>query len=60
LGDAARPLDDTALRTKFIDCAMRAASAFRRNSAEALADRIMNLEQEADAARLWAGAGPFI
>jgi len=60
LGDAARPLDDAALRAKFVDCAMRAATPLSQVSAERLADRIMNLEQESDAGGLLACAGPFV
>jgi 2-methylcitrate dehydratase PrpD len=60
LGDAARPLDDAALRTKFVDCAMRAAIPFDRSSAERLADRILSLELEPDAGSLLGCAGPLI
>lgn len=60
LGDAARPLDDAALRAKFVDCAMRAAVPFGRDSAERLADRILSLELEPDAGSLLGCAGPLI
>jgi 2-methylcitrate dehydratase PrpD len=60
LGDAARPLDDAALRAKFVDCAMRAAVPFSPGSAQRLADRIMNLEREPDAGALLGCAGPLI
>jgi 2-methylcitrate dehydratase PrpD len=60
LGDAVRPLDDAALRAKFVDCTMRAAVPFSRDSAERLADRILNLERESDAGSLLGCAGPLI
>jgi 2-methylcitrate dehydratase PrpD len=57
LGDPARPLDDAALRSKFIDCALRAAVPPTRLAAEQLADRIMTLEGESDVgAALHAGS----
>jgi 2-methylcitrate dehydratase PrpD len=56
LGDAARPLDDATLRAKFVDCAMHAAIPLTRSSAERMADRILNLEQEPDAGALLASA----
>ncbi len=60
LGDAARPLDDAALRAKFVDCAMRAAAPFSQEAAERLADRILDLEREPDAGSLLGCAGPLI
>jgi 2-methylcitrate dehydratase PrpD len=60
LGDVSHPLDDAALRAKFVDCAMRAAVPFSQGSAQRLADRIMNLEQEPDAGALLRCAGPLI
>ena len=48
LGDPHRPLDDAALRGKFIDCAARAARPLPRVTAERLADRIFALELETD------------
>jgi 2-methylcitrate dehydratase PrpD len=48
LGDPNRPLDDAALRGKFIDCAARAARPLPRVAAERLADRIFALELETD------------
>jgi 2-methylcitrate dehydratase PrpD len=49
LGDPGRPLGTAALRAKFIDCAGRAASPLAAAAAGALADRILQLELEADA-----------
>ena len=46
IGDPSRPLDDAALRDKFIDCAGRAAKPLPRAAAEHLAGRIMSLENE--------------
>lgn len=60
LGDAARPLDDAALRAKFVDCAMRAAVPFSQEAAQRLADRILDLERELDAGSLLGCAGPLI
>jgi hypothetical protein len=48
LGDPRRPLDDTALHAKFMDCAARAAIPMTRVAADRLAQRIMDLEQEPD------------
>jgi 2-methylcitrate dehydratase PrpD len=52
LGDPARPLNDTSLRAKFVDCTMHAKLPLSRQSAEALADRFMNLEREPDVGAL--------
>ncbi len=60
LGDPARPLNDAALRWKFVDCAQRAATPLSLIAAERLAERIMTLELEPDAGRLLAGAGPVV
>jgi 2-methylcitrate dehydratase PrpD len=49
LGDPSRPLDDAALRGKFVDCTARAARPLSRIMAERLADRIFALEREIDA-----------
>jgi hypothetical protein len=57
LGAPVRPLDDAALRGKFIDCALRASVPPTRLAAEQLADRIMTLERESDVgAALHAGS----
>ena len=48
LGHPDRPLDTAALRTKFIDCAGRAATPINLENAERLATRILALEDEAD------------
>ena len=50
LGEPARPLSDTALREKFIDCASRAARPLGPRQAARHADRILALESEPDAA----------
>ena len=50
LGEPARPLSDTALREKFIDCASRAARPLGPRQAARQADRILALESEPDAA----------
>jgi hypothetical protein len=52
LGDPTRPLNDASLRAKFIDCTLHAALPPTRHAAEALADRIMNLEREPDVGAL--------
>ncbi len=52
LGDPSRPLSDAALRAKFVNCTMNAARPLSRRQAEALADRFMNLELEADVGAL--------
>jgi 2-methylcitrate dehydratase PrpD len=52
LGDPTRPLNDASLRAKFVDCTMNAALPLTRPDAEALADRIMNLEREPDVGAL--------
>jgi 2-methylcitrate dehydratase PrpD len=49
LGDPERPLDDVALRAKFINCASRAARPVTPAAAERLAERIFTLEREPDA-----------
>jgi 2-methylcitrate dehydratase PrpD len=54
LGDAQRPLEDSVLRDKFIDCAARAALPLARVAAERLADRILALESEPDVGALLA------
>ena len=52
LGDPTRPLNDAALHAKFLDCSGRAALPLSRHDAEALAERFMNLEREADVGAL--------
>lgn len=47
LGHPTRPLSDERLRTKFIDCATRAATPMGVAAAEALSSRLMNVDQEA-------------
>jgi 2-methylcitrate dehydratase PrpD len=56
MGDPARPLDDAALRSKFIDCAGRAAQPRSRQATEDLADRILSLENETDVGALLGAA----
>jgi 2-methylcitrate dehydratase PrpD len=48
MGDPSRPLSETDLRAKFIDCASRAARPLTVAAAEQLADKIMSLENEPD------------
>lgn len=50
LGGPTRPLSDEALREKFIDCASRAANPMTADRAARCADRILELDGEADAA----------
>ncbi|HVF15612.1 MAG TPA: MmgE/PrpD family protein [Steroidobacteraceae bacterium] len=44
LGHPTRPLDDSRLVAKFVDCAMRAAKPMSRDDAEALAERLMGAD----------------
>ncbi len=48
LGDPSRPLEDDALREKFIDCASRAAYPITRTQAMKFADRVFSLTREPD------------
>ncbi|MGH7105178.1 MAG: MmgE/PrpD family protein [Acetobacteraceae bacterium] len=50
LGEPARPMSDTALREKFIDCASRAATPVEPERAARCADRILALDGEPDVA----------
>ena len=52
LGDPRRPLEDSALHSKFIDCATRAAHPLSVAAAEQLAARIWALEREPDVGAL--------
>ena len=52
LGDPTRPLNDAALHAKFLNCTAHAALPLNRHDAQALADRILNLEREPDVAAL--------
>jgi hypothetical protein len=54
MGDALRPLSDSVLRDKFIDCAARAAVPVPHAAALRLADRILALESEPDVGALLA------
>jgi 2-methylcitrate dehydratase PrpD len=45
LGHPTRPLDESRLRAKFVDCAMRAAKPMTRTEAEEFATRIMSAQQ---------------
>jgi 2-methylcitrate dehydratase PrpD len=48
LGHPTRPLDDSRLSAKFIDCAMRAAKPMSKQQAGAFASRLMSAEQVYD------------
>lgn len=50
LGEPGRTLDDAALCRKFVDCAARAARPLSRARAARLAERVLSLECEPDAA----------
>lgn len=50
LGEPTRPLSDSALRTKFIDCVSRAANPVAAARASRFVERVLNLEHESDAA----------
>jgi 2-methylcitrate dehydratase PrpD len=52
LGNPTRPLNDAALHAKFLNCTAHAALPLHRHDAQALADRILNLEREPDVAAL--------
>jgi 2-methylcitrate dehydratase PrpD len=52
LGHPTRPLDDSRLIAKFVDCAMRAAKPMSRHDAEALAERLMSAEAADDLGEL--------
>jgi 2-methylcitrate dehydratase PrpD len=52
LGHPDRPLSDARLRAKFVHCAARSARPLDSAAAEALADRIFNLETSEDAGGL--------
>jgi 2-methylcitrate dehydratase PrpD len=52
LGDPTRPLNDSLLHAKFVDCTMHAVLPLSRHGADALANRFMNLEQEPDVGAL--------
>jgi 2-methylcitrate dehydratase PrpD len=52
LGHPDRPLSDGQLRAKFLDCAARASRPLAGKAAEAIADRLMALEQESDVGAL--------
>ncbi len=53
LGEPSRPLDDDALREKFIDCASRAANPMTRTDALRFAERVLSLAQEPDSAAVF-------
>lgn len=55
LGDPRRPLSEAALSAKFVDCVCRAARPLAAASARQLCERILTLEQEADAGLLLSG-----
>lgn len=50
LGEPARPLSDSALRTKFIDCVSRAAHPVGPARASQFVERVLALDHESDAA----------
>ena len=52
LGSPDRPLSDTQLRTKFVDCAGRSTTPLRADQAEEIAMRVLALEVEPDMAQL--------
>jgi 2-methylcitrate dehydratase PrpD len=54
LGAPARPLSETQLVAKFVDCAGRGEKALAPERATVLAQRILNLAAEADAGELLA------
>jgi 2-methylcitrate dehydratase PrpD len=45
LGHPSRPLDDSRLQAKFVDCAMRALKPMSREEAEGLCERVMDLDE---------------
>lgn len=50
LGEPTRPLGDTELRRKFVECVSRAASPVKPARAARYAERVLALEEESDAA----------